>query len=47
MPIGLMGRVFANAPGDQGSISGRAIPKIQKMILDAVLLNTQHYQVCI
>ena len=25
--IGLMSRVFANGPGDQGSISGRVIPK--------------------
>ena len=41
--IGLMSRVFANDPGDWGSISGRVIPKTQKMILDAALLNTQHY----
>ena len=39
------GRVFANGPGDQGSIPGRVIPKIQKMVLDAALLNTQHYKV--
>ena len=32
-------RVFANAPGDRGSIPGRVIPKTQKMVLDAVLLN--------
>ena len=25
--IGLVGRVFANGPGDRGSISGRVIPK--------------------
>ena len=24
---GLVGRVFANGPGDQGSIPGRVIPK--------------------
>ena len=28
-----------------GSISGRVIPKIQKMVLDASLLITQHYKV--
>ena len=38
-------RVFANGPGDLGSISGRVIPKTQKMVLDATLLNTQHYKV--
>ena len=38
-------RVFANGPGDLGSIQGRVIPKTQKMVLDASLLNTQHYKV--
>ena len=38
-------RVFANGPGDLGSIPGRVIPKTQKMVLDASLLNTQHYKV--
>ena len=42
-----MSRVFANGPGDQGSIPGRVIPKTQKMVLDATLLNTQHYKVWI
>ena len=28
-----------------GSIPGRVIPKTQKMVLDASLLNTQHYKV--
>ena len=28
--IGLMNRVFANGPGDRGSIPGRVIPKTQK-----------------
>ena len=28
--IGLVGRVFANGPGDMGSISGRVIPKTLK-----------------
>ena len=35
-------RVFANGPGDLGSISGRVISKTQKMVLDISLLNTQH-----
>ena len=37
--------VFANGPEDLGSIPGRVIPKIQKIVLDASLLNTQHYKV--
>ena len=40
-----MSRVFANGPGDRGSILGRVIPKTQKMVLDAALLSTQHYEV--
>ena len=43
--IGLAVRVFANGPGDLDSIPGRVIPKTQKMVLDASLLNTQHYKV--
>ena len=43
--IGLGVRVLANGPGDLGSIPGRVIPKTQKMVLDASLLNTQHYKV--
>ena len=43
--IGLAVRVFANGPGDLGSIPGRVIPKTQKMLLDSSLLNTQHYKV--
>ena len=43
--IGLAVRVFANGPGDLGSIPGRVIPKTQKMVLDTSLLNTQHYKV--
>ena len=42
-----MSRVFPNGPGDRGSIPGRIIPKSQKMVLDAALLNTQHYKVLI
>ena len=40
-----MSTVFANDPGDRGSIPGRVIPKTQKMLLDAALPNTQHYNV--
>ena len=36
--------MFANGPGDVGSIPGRVIPKTQKMELDASLPNTQHYK---
>ena len=39
-----MVRVLANAYGDLGSISGRVIPKTKNMVLDANLLNTQHYK---
>ena len=37
--------VFANGLGDWGLIPGRVIPRTQKMVLDATLLNTQHYKV--
>ena len=40
-----MVRVFANGPGDLGSIPDQVIPKTQKTVLDASLLNTQHYKV--
>ena len=40
-----MSRVLANSPGDYGSIPGRVIPKIQKMVVDVAQLNTQHYKV--
>ena len=43
--IGLVGRVFANGPGDQGSIPGLVIPKTLNMILDTSLLNTQQYKI--
>ena len=43
--IGMMVRVFTNGPGDLGSVPGEVIPKIPKMVLDASLLNTQHYKV--
>ena len=37
--FGLMSRVFANGPRDWDSIPGWVIPKTQKMVLDAALLN--------
>ena len=37
---GHMSILFANFPGDQGSIPGRVILKTQKMVLDTTLLNT-------
>ena len=40
-----MSRVFDNGPGGRRSIPGRVIPETQKMVLDAALLNTQHYKV--
>ena len=43
--IDYMSRVCANGLEDQGSIPGQVIPKTQKMVLDVVLLNTQHYKV--
>ena len=43
--IDQMSWVFANCLGDWGSIPGRVIPKTQKMVLDAILFNTQHYRV--
>ena len=42
--IDRMVTVFTNGPGDQGSIPGLVIPKTQKILLDATLLNTQHYK---
>ena len=38
-------RVFATGPGYMGSIPGRVIPKTQKVVLVATLLNTQYYKV--
>ena len=37
--------MFANDPGDLGSIPGRVIPKTLKMVHDTSLLNTQKYKV--
>ena len=41
----MMVRVFANCQEDVGSVPGRFIPKIQKIVLDASLHNTHHYKV--
>ena len=41
----VVGRVFANGPGDLGSIPVRVIPKTFKMVLDTSLFNTQQYKV--
>ena len=43
--IYIMVKVFARGPRNHGSIPGRVIPKTQKMVLDASLLNTLHYKV--
>ena len=44
--IGIMVIVFADGPGDWGSIPGQVIPKTKKKkVLDASLLNTQYYKV--
>ena len=40
-------RVFASGLGNRGSTPGRIIPNTQKVLLDAFLLNTQHYKVWI
>ena len=45
MHIGPLDKVFANDPGDRGSVPGRVIPKNKKnIVLDAILLSTQHYK---
>ena len=38
-------RVFANGPGDLGSILGHIISKTLKMVLDTSLINTHQYKV--
>ena len=40
-----MVREFANGSRDQVLTLDRIIPKTQKMLLDASLLNTQHYEI--
>ena len=41
----MVGRGFANGPGDFGSVPGRVIPKTKTMALETSLLNTQRYKV--
>ena len=43
--ITLVGRMFADSLGDQGSIPYQVIPKTQKIVLDTSLLYTQHHKV--
>ena len=43
--FGPAGRVFANDPGDRGSIPGRVTPKTFKMLLDTSLLKCQQFKV--
>ena len=43
--IGIMVRVFTNDPGDWGSIASRVIPKTQKIVLVASLLNSQNHKI--
>ena len=45
--IGLVGRVFANGPGDMVSIPDHVTPKTLKMVPDTSLLNTRQYKGCI
>ena len=40
-----MVRVFANGLGDLGSIPSWVMPKTQKLVLEASLLNYHHYKV--
>ena len=41
--FGQMCKVFANSPGDRGSIPGRAILKTKKMVFNAGLLHHHHH----
>ena len=43
--IGLVGRLSANGPEDQGSVPCHVISKTLKMVLDSSLLNTLQYKV--
>ena len=44
-PMSIIAWESANGLGDQGSNPDQVISKTQKMVLDAFLLNTQHYKV--
>ena len=41
----LSGRMFTNGPGDRDPISGRVIPKTEKVVLDTSLHNSLDYKV--
>ena len=43
----IMSRVFANGPGDRGSIRGRVISKTQKMVHYSTWFTTQHHKIVI
>ena len=40
-----MSRVFADGPGDRGSIPGRVILMTLKTIVDSALLSIKHYKI--
>ena len=40
-----MVRVFASGPGDLGQSQVESYQRLKKMVLDATLLNSQHYKV--
>ena len=42
---GLVGRAFANGPGDFCLIPGHVTPNTLRMVLDTFLLNSQQYKV--
>ena len=44
-PNGLAGRVFTNGLGKWATVPSQIMPESQKMVLDASLLNTQHYKI--
>ena len=43
--IGTIGQLEECSPVDRGSVPSRVLPKTQKMVLDAIWLNTQHYKI--
>ena len=45
--IDLVGRVFTIELGSSGSIPSQVMQKTPKMVLDAALINLQHYKVWI
>ena len=42
-----MGRVFANDPGDMGSIPGRVLPKTLKMVLDTIGFTLLYFKMAV